>query len=72
MGLSDALRVGLGARGKRTDRISERDLEVLRFVARYGMGSRDAVASWAKTRRAATLKRERRLRIAGLLRVLRT
>jgi hypothetical protein len=55
--------------GKRTDRISERDLEVLEFVVRFGVVPRDAVGLWANTRRAATLGRERRLREAGLLQV---
>jgi hypothetical protein len=57
-------------RGKRTERISERDLEVLAFIARFGVVPRDAVASWAQTQRTVTQTRERRLREAGLLRVL--
>jgi hypothetical protein len=56
--------------GRRTERISERDLEVLEFVARYGLVSRAAVATWANTARSVTLSRERRLREAGLLEVL--
>jgi hypothetical protein len=57
--------------GRRTDRISERDLEVLEFVARYGVVPRDAVASWAGTKKTVTWTRERRLLEAGLIRVLR-
>ena len=56
---------------KRSERISERDLEVLEFIARFGVVPRDAVALWANTRRAMTLRREARLREAGLLRTLR-
>jgi hypothetical protein len=57
--------------GRRTERISERDLEVLEFIARFGVVPRDAVALWANTRRAMTLRRERRLRDAGLVRTVR-
>jgi hypothetical protein len=53
--------------GKRSERVSRRDLEVLEFVARYGIVTRGAMAMWAGTRRAATLGRERRLRLAGYL-----
>jgi hypothetical protein len=56
--------------GKRTDRISERDLEVLEFVARFGTVPRDVVARWAGTGRAVTAARERRLRESGLAEVL--
>ena len=56
--------------GKRTDRISERDLEVLEFVARFGVVPRNVVASWAGTGRAVTAARERRLRERGLVEVL--
>jgi hypothetical protein len=56
--------------GKRTDRISRRDLEVLEFVARFGVVSREVVAMWAGTGRAVTASRERRLREAGLVEVL--
>jgi hypothetical protein len=57
--------------GKRTDRISVRDLEVLEFIARFGVVPRSAVASWAGTARTVTIVRERRLREAGLIRVMR-
>ena len=57
--------------GKRTDRISERDLEVLEFIARYGVVPRSAVATWAGTARTVTIVRESRLRKAGLIRVFR-
>lgn len=53
--------------GRRTGAISERDLEVLEFIARFGIVPRDAVAIWAGTRRTATLDRERRLRISRLI-----
>jgi hypothetical protein len=56
--------------GKRTDAISRRDLEVLEFIARFGIVPREAVAIWAGTKRAPTLKRERRLRISKLITVL--
>lgn len=51
----------------RTERISRRDLEVLEFVARFGVVSREAVASWAGTAQTCTLARERRLRDRGLV-----
>jgi hypothetical protein len=56
--------------GKRTDRVSERDLEVLDFVARFGTVPREVVALWARTGKAVTEARERRLRLAGLVEVL--
>jgi hypothetical protein len=56
--------------GKRTDRVSERDLEVLEFVARFGTVPREVVALWAGTGKAVTEARERRLRLAGLVEVL--
>ncbi len=55
---------------KRTERITKRDLEVLEFVARFGVVPRGVVAMWAKTGRAVTAARERRLREAGLIEVL--
>jgi hypothetical protein len=55
--------------GKRTDRISKRDLEVLEFIARFGVVPRSAVAIWAGTARTVTIVRERRLREAGLIEV---
>ncbi len=56
--------------GKRTDRISVRDLEVLEFVVRFGCVPRRLVALWAGTGRAVTYEREARLRAAGLVEVL--
>lgn len=56
--------------GRRTGRISGRDLQVLELVARVGMVPRQVVALWAGTGRAVTLARERRLREPGLLEVL--
>lgn len=55
--------------GKRTDRISSKDLEVLEFIARFGVVPRGAVATWANTKRTVTHTRERRLRDAGLIEV---
>jgi len=49
------------------ERITGRDVEVLEFVARYGVVPRDAVAEWAETARAMTARRERRLLAAGLI-----
>ena len=57
--------------GKRTDRISQRDLEVLEFIARFGVVPRSAVAIWAGTARTVTIVREGRLRGAGLIEVRR-
>lgn len=56
---------------KRTDHISQRDLEVLDFIARFGVVPRYAVARWADTARTVTECRERRLRNENLIRVLR-
>jgi hypothetical protein len=61
--------VQVSGRRKRK-RITERDLEVLEFVARFGVIPRQVVAEWAETRRAVTAARERRLREAGLVEVL--
>lgn len=55
--------------GRRTDRISTKDVEVLAFIARFGIVPRTAVAKWACTGRTVTLTRERRLREAGLIEV---
>jgi len=57
--------------GKRTDLISQRDLEVLEFIARFGVVPRSAVAAWAGTARTVTIVREGRLRKADLIRVTR-
>ncbi len=59
--------VGVMPGGKRSDRISQRDLEVLEFIARFGVVPRHAVATWAGTGRTVTIVRERRLREAGLI-----
>ena len=50
-------------------RVTARDMEVLEFVARYGVVPRDAVEVWAETARTMTWRREKRLREAGLLEV---
>lgn len=55
--------------GRRTDRLSARDVEVLGFIARFGLVPREAVATWAGTGRSVTFARERRLRQAGLIEV---
>jgi hypothetical protein len=52
-------------------RVSGRDVEVLGFLARFGVVPRSAMASWAGTARSMTLRREKRLREAGLLEVSR-
>lgn len=57
--------------GKRTDHISARDVEILDFIARFGVVPRAAVATWAGTARTATIGRETRLRKAELIRVVR-
>ncbi len=49
--------------------VSRRDVEVLGFIARFGVVPRSAVATWADTGRTATFNRERRLREAGLVEV---
>jgi hypothetical protein len=54
---------------KRTDHISKRDLEVLDYIARFGVVPRYAVAHWANTRATVTRTRERRLEKEGLIRV---
>ena len=54
---------------RRTDAISTRDLEVLGFIARFGVIPREVVASWAGTGRAVSAARERRLGVAGLIEV---
>lgn len=55
--------------GKRSERISPRDIEVLEFIARFGLIPRSAVAIWADTSRTVTIVRERRLRESGLITV---
>lgn len=57
--------------GKRTDHISKRDVEVLEFIARFGVVPRRSVATWAGTARTVTIVRESRLRKAELIRVVR-
>jgi hypothetical protein len=53
--------------GRRSDLINVRDLEVLEFIARFGVVPREAVASWSRAGRSVSYERERRLRLAGLL-----
>ena len=54
---------------KRTDHISKRDLEVLDFIARFGVVPRFAVARWAETAPTVTRCREARLQKEELIRV---
>lgn len=51
-------------------RITERDLEVLEFVARFGLVPGAAAARWAGTSHSVTYRREARSRDHGLVRVL--
>lgn len=57
--------------GRRTDRINRCDLELLELITRYGTVPRPVVSGWAGSGRTVTYERERRLRDAGLLEVLR-
>lgn len=54
---------------RRTDHISQRDLEILDYIARFGVVPRYAVAKWADTADTVTRTRERRLENEGLIRV---
>lgn len=56
--------------GKCTGRITARDLEILEFIARYGVVPRAAMATWAGTASTATHRHEQRLREHGLINVL--
>ncbi len=60
-----------GGGGEKNRRVSARDLEVLGFVARFGVVPRSAMAKWAGTAKTVTGEREKRLRDAGLLEVTR-
>jgi hypothetical protein len=51
-------------------RITRRDLEVLEFVARFGLVPGSAAARWAGTSHSVTYRREARWREHGLVRVL--
>jgi hypothetical protein len=53
--------------GRRSERINDRDLEVLRFLARFGTVPRSALALRFATGRSVGFERERRLRRAGLI-----
>jgi hypothetical protein len=57
--------------GKRTDHISPKDMDVLDFIARFGVVPRTAAATWAGTARSVTIARESRLRKQELIRVFR-
>jgi hypothetical protein len=56
---------------RRTDRINRRDLDALEFVARYGTVPREVLATWSESGRSVSYERERRLRAAGLIAILR-
>ncbi len=58
------------AAGLARHRITDRDLEVLEFVARFGLVPGAAAARWAGTSRSVTYRREARWREHGLVRVL--
>lgn len=60
-----------GSGGEKERRISGRDLEVLGFVARFGVVPRSAMARWAGTAKTVTAEREKRLRDAGCVEVSR-
>lgn len=55
--------------GRRSDRINERDLGVLGFIARYGNVPRSTVATWSGSGRSVAYAREHRLWLAGLVRL---
>jgi hypothetical protein len=57
--------------GRRTDRINQRDLEALEFLARFGTVPRDVLARWSRCGRSVSYERERRLRDAGLIETVR-
>jgi hypothetical protein len=57
--------------GRRTDRINQRDLEALSLLARYGTVPRRVLARRSGGGRTVTHERERRLRAAGLIEVVR-
>jgi hypothetical protein len=57
--------------GRRSDRINQRDLEVVELLARYGTVPRQVVSIWSGGGRTVTYERERRLRAAGLIEILR-
>jgi hypothetical protein len=63
-------RLGGVPHGRRTDRINQRDLEVLEFLARYGTVPRAVLARRSRSGRTVAYERERRLRAAGLIEVL--
>jgi hypothetical protein len=57
--------------GRRSDRINERDLEILGFLARFGTVPRSVLTRRFACGRTVGFERERRLRLAGLIEVRR-
>jgi hypothetical protein len=55
--------------GRRSDRVDQRDLALLAFIARYGTVPREAARLFSGAGRSVHLARERRLRLADLLTV---
>ena len=53
-----------------TSAISERDLEVLDFVARFGLVPSSAVGTWARTAQTVTYARQRRWVERGLVQLI--
>jgi hypothetical protein len=56
--------------GRRTERINERDLAALEFLARFGTVPREVLARRSGCGRSVAYERERRLRNAGLIETL--
>lgn len=57
--------------GRRSDRINERDLQVVEFLARFGTVPREVLSYRTGCGRSVAYERERRLRAAGLIEVVR-
>lgn len=57
--------------GRRSDRINRPDLEALEFLARFGTVPREVLALRSGSGRTVAYERERRLRGAGLIEILR-
>jgi hypothetical protein len=57
--------------GRRTERINRRDIAAVEFLARWGTVPREVLAGWSGVGRSVAYERERRLRDAGLVEILR-